>query len=406
MRRHGGPLALALVVAVLAGACGSMSSPAATGTTAPNATTSRSSRVPGTARGPGGIDEQSDDTVSDDGTGSTIAPTASELAQAGTSLPIVLKPFPNGYQKPTVLVSVGGGAPVPVLLDTGSTGLHLLASAAGTTGVTTTATTVTETYSDHTQYTGSLATAPVTIGGVASTAPIDLMLIATVACVAGDTCPTSSATQLVSQIGIYGTMGVSPAPSSNCAAPIYSPLLQLPGGATGFSVTFGAGGSRIVLGNQPPAPGGVAVPIQASAYTPPSGSGCGTSGSSPQYPNGSGVWDPGTASLCWSVAGAAPVCGNTTFDTGAEDIGLAIASFPGAPNANGVITSGTPVVLTAPGSSATLWSISAGTVPGVDRVTTSSPAPSLIATTGGAFYPSGWVTYDTDAGRLVITPAG
>jgi hypothetical protein len=106
------------------------------------------------------------------------------------------------------------------------------------------------------------------------------------------------------------------------------------------------------------------------------------------------------------VAGAAVVCGRTTFDTGSESAGIAIASFPGAPISGTELTSGTAVVLTAPGVSTPLWNLTSGSTPGVNRVATSSPASYLIGTTGGAFYFSGWVTFDAENGDLVVTPTG
>lgn len=51
-------------------------------------------------------------------------------SQRHVNVPIELRGWPGGPSGvlPVVRVRIGGGAPVPVLLDTGSTGLNILAS--------------------------------------------------------------------------------------------------------------------------------------------------------------------------------------------------------------------------------------------------------------------------------------
>ncbi|MEZ5144020.1 MAG: hypothetical protein R2726_16095 [Acidimicrobiales bacterium] len=259
---------------------------------------------------------------------------------------------------------------------------------------------------------------------VSSASPVALFVIDQVGCTsANPSCPSPTAQALITNNGVHGTMGVSLAPSSGCAAPIYSPLLQLPGGETGFSVTFASGGSAaITLGNVPPAAGGTAVPLEASQYTGPAngvvsssgGSGCSAGPASQQYPNQSGAWDTTSAQLCWKVGASGPVCGRTTFDSGSEDAGVAIGSFPGAAvttvtNSSGATTQsyiapGTPIAVSASATATPMWTFDAGTTNGTNRVATSSPASFLLATAGGYFYEAGWVTYDAQHGQLVVTP--
>jgi hypothetical protein len=405
-RRPGWPASAALagvtaIVVLLPAACAPTSTTTSSSVT--TTTSSGTTEVAGKTTGAAGrdTDEQTTDTVTD-GTTDGAAPVESA---DGATLPIQFATFADGYRKPTVMVSVGGGSAVPVLIDTGSTGLRILASAAGKTGVTSSSTSLTQSFADGTEYTGTLATTPATIGGLTTPAPIDLMLIDTVGCVGGGTgCPTPTNQALVTDDKVYGTLGVSLAPPSGCASPIYSPLLQLPGGSSGYTISSGATSGSVVLGNTPSSPSAVPIAIDSASFTRTAAGSCSSECSSPTYPNGSRPWDTSTAQLCWSVSGGSPVCGRTTFDTGSEDAGIATASFPGVPTSGSALESGLSLVLTAPGSSRALWSLTTGTTPGTNRVSISSPASYLVGTTGSAFYFSGAVTFDAENGRLLITP--
>lgn len=283
---------------------------------------------------------------------------------------------------------------MPVLLDTGSTGLHIVSSALGNSQLNVTTTNSTESYADGTQYTGVLASAPVNFGssgGVATSGPISFQSITSVGCVSSKPeCPAAGGASELIQRGLYGTMGVSLSPSAGVNAPLYSPLLQIPGGSTGFSIAYQstAAGTITVGAETGRSLGGVTLPLTAASPS--------------TYANGSGAWNVASGQACWTVSGSGPVCGATTFDSGTPATGVEASDFPGLDVSGQNFPAGASVTVSATKGGTPFWSFTSGTTENSNVVTTTAPAASLVATTGNPFFYSGAVTYDSGIGQIIV----
>lgn len=131
--------------------------------------------------------------------------------------------------RPMIYVRVGAGPRVPVLLDTGSTGLHIYTRGARLgprSGVAITGRKDSVTYADGTVQRGLLARARVTIGSLTTARAIPFGLITAVGCVAEiPDCPGAAGISGRLSIGEFGILGVALSRSSDDAV---NPLLALP----------------------------------------------------------------------------------------------------------------------------------------------------------------------------------
>jgi hypothetical protein len=93
----------------------------------------------------------------------------------------------NGTTRFSILVSIGNAGPIPVQLDTGSSGLRIEEGAVPDSAYASISTTaVTYSYHSGLEITGVVATATVSIGPLSTPQPIPVMLIQAVGCVATD----------------------------------------------------------------------------------------------------------------------------------------------------------------------------------------------------------------------------
>ncbi len=128
-----------------------------------------------------------------------------------------------------VLVQLGGGAPFPAILDTGSWGLRVLSGSVDPSTIAeTTDTAVTYGYGSDLQITGVLAFATVTIGSQSTDSPIPIMLVQRAAC--SEVVPACNADQSLaghfsSFPAILG-VGMQSWPADHGIA---NPIAQLPG---------------------------------------------------------------------------------------------------------------------------------------------------------------------------------
>jgi hypothetical protein len=293
-----------------------------------------------------------------------------------------------------VMVSVAGGPAERMVLDTGSTGLHFSTSAVGTDRLRGVAGPATETYGSV-QYTGPIDSAPISVGGVSSVAPVAFMNVQTVSCVQGDSCSSPNAAALVAN-GIYGTIGVSLSSFApgNGQATLYSPLLQLPGATSGFSIGFtSATSGSVTLGAGQAAAGSADIGLTTKApYV---------------YPNGSKAWDVAGAQVCWTLGGQGPVCspGGTTFDTGTSAPAVETSRWSPLPPITGDhLTSGTVVSLSLPDTTSPFWTYSAGTSWPTDTSINAPTGANLLGTAGLPIYFANTITYNAAQGQIVVTP--
>jgi hypothetical protein len=296
------------------------------------------------------------------------------------SVPLRLIDSGGGVLRPLVTVSVGGGPPVPVLLDTGSYGLRILADAIGPgtddpprAGPTRTVHYGAGPFEVRTvDAVVSLGDGP---GAPATAEPVSVDAI--------DPSLDRAETRLAGD-GIRGILGISPDAAED---DVLSPLVQLPGPpGHGFSITLpdrpGGPPGALVLGPPPVPPGAVVIPMHRQRLT---------------YPDGRPGWAR-DVDLCWSVAGARG-CGATNLDTGAKQSVLP----PGPGHPGGALAPGSAVALSTPDGTP-VWSY-----PSAPSPITAQPVYRRLFrptrySTGIGIYLSHTVAWDLDTGHLLVSP--
>ena len=227
--------------------------------------------------------------------------TASSTSQPATqaSIPITIKQTPLGRFL-VVNVAVGGGKPVPVLLDTGFPFLFMLNSAIGPHA--SLGSTVNPVVAGH-PFVGRTATATVTLEGTHSvTTPHRIQFLAT------NSLTLPALIRYAGQLGIQGDIGIG-----QLFPGFVSPLAQLaPPLSDGFTIALNAfGGPQLLLGKPTKTASSASVPLLPGS-TP--GVSLGGTQAPTHYPNGMSTY-VGDFTLCWRIAGD-HACGITTADTG------------------------------------------------------------------------------------------
>jgi hypothetical protein len=325
----------------------------------------------------------------------TVGPGASGAIGAPAStgtIPIAVRGgqgSPNGAS-PMVEVSVGSGAPVPVVLDTGSSGLQLFAPAvpSGDPGVQVTTGHDQITYAGGHRFTGVVADAVVTIGGQSTAAPVPFGLVQSATCVAAKpNCPAAGGMDALIARGSYGILGVAMSRGPNGLS---SPLAAMPSPLDEtWSIHLDGPAGTLQLGA--PVPTGA----DAAATFPLSHDG------GPNSP----FWLDSRARACVTI-GAVSACVPSLFDTGTAQVQATGAPLDGAPVQPGTsrVLDGTPVSIAVSGAGAPFWTFAAGSSKSADTV--------LLRTDGGPFVNFGvqgfftfTITYDRVDGTITISPA-
>ena len=308
-------------------------------------------------------------------TGGTTAPAAG----ASIAVPVTTEWVTDTDPRVVVQISVGGGSLVPVILDTGSSGLVLDQSAAGP-DVTPDpdGATFTEDYVNSSA-SGTVATAIVSINGMVSTAaPIEVGLVDT----NGDLSMFS---------GTRGIMGIGAELDGDSSTTRFAPQLQLPApydqGST-LAVSQSGPGTW-TLGPVPAVPGAVSVPLQPA--TAPA-----------TYPDGAPAFAK-DVQLCWTIGNVVNTCGTTDLDTGAPRGMVDTTVYPGVQSGSAV-PAGQPVAVSTPDGQA-LWSFTTGTTPGQDELVVDSLGSTTTFNTGLAFLFGRTVAFDYAGARLLIGSA-
>lgn len=278
-------------------------------------------------------------------------------------------------------VRLGDSAAFPVMLDTGSVGLRVFPGVWSKTprSVKLTSTRVVLGTGSRST-TGTLGSAPITIGGVTSTRPVIFQVV-----------PTSS--PYIEQwlaMGVYGILGVGTGSS-----PVPNPLSALPAGAgRHWSIHFTrpvaqrtvALGS-LVLGALPPAD------ASATLVLPPEG------------PNADSVplWNDHEAKACWTFGHLKEQCVGTWLDSGFHFLRAKGAVFSRVPTQRGdLVRSGTPITMAASGSGFATWRFVAGTTPS-RNVAKVLPKGRAGINTGNAPFFEYTVTYDIEQGLISLS---
>jgi hypothetical protein len=334
--------------------------------------------------------------------------------QKHVDVPIELRGWPGGPAGvlPVVRVSIGGGAPVPVLLDTGSTGLNILAgSFPKSSRVWPMGDEFTETWGGGAVTRGRRALANVSIGGVATTAPVIIGMVESSGCAGGG----STCLPWLGHAKLAGILGIRLASGTVAGNPLLS--LPAPYNHSWRIALSGLSGTLELGAPVPPNPvasfttGAVSEPLgettsvpgQTPAPTPPADP-TASSMSALAQPSSSPLANAADLpTLCWQVAaGAKRTCVPTVFDTGSTD--SALFSSSAAPPLQ-ALPSGVPVTgWSSATDTAPLWSFTSGSSASEDLALTNGPGLALMDTGISAFYSFDF-TYDAAHARMYLTRA-
>ncbi|HEY6530747.1 MAG TPA: hypothetical protein VIY72_00485 [Acidimicrobiales bacterium] len=337
-------------------------------------------------------DEATPDTTTPAAAGrstTTTAPAASDTV----TIPLTVESSSEGARV-VVQASVGGGPTVPMLLDTGSSGVVVASSALGSEAQVGTESAQIP-YIDVT-VTGTVAQATVTMGSLSTTSPIAVIDVTGATCGTDGSNPRSCDVRGAFGDGVQGVIGIGLSDGPSPASPDFSPLLQM--GAPydeGFTVELppsGSGDGSLVVGPVDAPSGAVSVPLVAS--------------SSPTYPNGLTAWAK-DVELCWTV-GSADGCGPTDLDVGSALTALSPSALPGLPTGSDEeVDLGSPVTVAQTERGLPLWSFTAGSTVSDDLVVSSTDLGTTTQfNTGIAFFFANVVGYDNAHGQLWIWPQG
>ncbi|QGN59098.1 hypothetical protein [Nostocoides sp. HKS02] len=221
-------------------------------------------------------------------------------------------------------IQVGGGRPVPVTVDTGSSGLVIDSAAVGS-AFTATGQHLERHYGFATEGTSNLATSIITtvttLDDGSRTLSTGMIPVATFA--------DSSRSASMRRTGTYGILGVGP----NIAPHSYglmSPLAQLPAPFwAGFTLDPAAHVLR--LGQPQVTSPSAVVPLTRSGVS---------------FPNGHSSWSK-DVQLCWSV-GARRTCGPTAVDSGGNNGTVSSTLLPDVDHLGNHVAAGTRVAIATP----------------------------------------------------------
>ncbi|MDF2690233.1 MAG: hypothetical protein K0S29_88 [Gammaproteobacteria bacterium] len=178
-------------------------------------------------------------------------PAVADNAPATTTVPLQVIHVSGNNYKIGITVSVAGGPPTLLTFDTGGEGLHIFASQVGNMNLTYTNKHAKSAYTSGLVYEGTIAYAPVTIGGI-STQPIPVLVIQKVYCMkTKPNCNAPSDPNNPSPVlgRFYGELGAGMAVEASTG--LYTPFRAMPGNlGTGYIVQGlnKDGSGQLVLG--------------------------------------------------------------------------------------------------------------------------------------------------------------
>ncbi len=244
------------------------------------------------------------------------------------------------FPVPTIDVRVGDGPAVPVVLDTGSTGLHIFAQGVRG-GVSVTGHGDRIQYADGSIQTGVLARARLRIGRLQTTRAVTFGLIHSFTCdVRVPECPARGGASDAIAHHIYGIMGVGlrrdPGGTTNPLLALPSPYSRL------WSIGLAGGGGTLTLGRRPPR-------VQATIRLP-------------GQPGRTHTFDDTRAKVCWAASGVnGSSCEPTLLDSG-NSVGMfwfghGLLSHATAVPGSGLLAPGTYIVAWVPGEPHPFWTV-------------------------------------------------
>ena len=250
---------------------------------------------------------------------------------------------------PIIDVRVGNGPEVPVILDSGSTGLHIYTQAVRLgpgSGVTVTGRPDTIDYLNGAVQSGVVATAKLTIGPRRTRMAVPFGLISSIGCQPGiPDCPGSLGVTGFIAEHIDGVLGVGMAGDDEGLA---NPITALPGAyGQRWSIALSGSRGRLVLGA--PAPRHPLAQFQLRATG--------------RDATRARRWDDQDTRVCWAAVGLrGDACVATVFDTGSSLMAFfgGLLSRTGTQTGYADVAPGTYVAAWKPGAQSPFWTFTAG----------------------------------------------
>jgi hypothetical protein len=291
-------------------------------------------------------------------------------------------------------ISVGGGKPVRVIVDTGSGQLMIMRKAVGRRARISPRLRVLGGFGVSGKVTGSTATGSFTIHGVPSattTKPISF----------GAVKSFGGTAVLLSSTGTQGIMGIGQLPPNTKTG--FSPLLSLPSPLwKGYTVALhGPGAPKLILGTPARAASSVSVALLGprvrvgpfgGPHTPK------------RYPSGTRAYQ-GLFKLCWNIAGE-KACAPTVADTGNTFGFVGGGLLPNVPHTSGFVAPGLHISIATPpprGRVVRAYLTNARVADQLPLYLTAPPFSRMFSTGIGLYY-ADTVGYDLVKGQAVITP--
>ncbi len=284
------------------------------------------------------------------------------------------------------------GQTTELLLDTGSAGIRVLASAIGSAGLIRTDIPSTVSFADGTTFDGVIGQAPVSIGAASSSGAINIQIIDQVRCNDGN-CPD----ELFDGTGFFsGIVGVSLA--NRTSEPlIFSPIAQLAGNFSsgyiiqtgGFNSTQGVFTAGLTSNNR----AGFAI---RQLGQPPS---------LPTFANGVPIWDDEIlTNFTISNTTIQNVPDLAAYDTGSSDISINTSAL-GAPflQFGSILPGGSQFIATVPGIFNFTINVQTPPTPGLDRIFVNSQFG--VQLIGMPFFFRADTLFDINQGQVGFRPA-
>ncbi len=284
-------------------------------------------------------------------------------------------------------ITVGGWGPLRVVLDTGSSGLHVFAGAVNAgSGVTVTNQASNITYSGGYRFKGVVASAVMQLGAARTAGPVSFALVQSAMCIASKpNCPAANGIQgFESDRGVDGILGVG---MQSSQGGVTSPILGMVGSLSRrWSLHLDGRSGQLVLGARVINSGDLVERFQLQP-----------DGTSDGHP----LWGDSQIPLCVS-AGSVDACVPALFDSGTPEVqisGSPLNQVPIAPGTSQVV-SGTPIAVASSGAPR-FWSFTAGSETSADLVRVISDRSSFFNSGVQAFYDF-TITYNANKGRVAL----
>jgi hypothetical protein len=294
--------------------------------------------------------------------------------------------------RPMIYVRVGNGQKVPVLLDTGSTGLHIYTRGLRLgphSGVAVTSRRDAITYVDGMVQRGVVGRAKLTIGPLKTVHPVSFGVIENVSCVAEiPDCPGAAGINGRLSIGEYGILGVG---LTRSRERLGNPLLALPRSyARSWSIELNESGGSLVLRPHLTGP-----PIARFSLARDGGD-----------PTGARAWKDSKTKVCWATVDLrGDACEPTVFDTGSVTMlwygGLLSHSNTSIDRV--LVNPGEYIAAWNPGSQTPFWTFTSGTDFSHNTVIALRGGHPLVIAAVQAFLEFN-IAYDDTRGQITLYP--